>query len=243
MFYLNSVRRRTHRGCRFNTEAVILHLLLEQNGSETGVEGTDTLVLEHLAEAANETVGVGGLGDETDTGGLKRAQGNVGEELGGSGGGEVDSSAVVDGVLVADQVDGLLLEELVSTELQGALEEVTGSGRSEAGEKSAGTLVLDDLLETTDHTAVVGGGVELDSGLDAVYLMLAICANWFGYRYGPSLLTVAIEQRASLADCGLALPLSAIWLVKGHAHRPERRFSPSSTEESGKEKTPTHRRE
>ncbi|TKW49736.1 hypothetical protein CTA1_5092 [Colletotrichum tanaceti] len=138
------------------------------NGSETGVESADTLVLEHLAEAGDETGGVGGLRDETDAGGLEGAQGNVGEELGGRGGGEVDGSAVVHGVLVANQVDGLLLEELVSSELQGALEEVAGGGRAEAGEQSAGTLRLDDLAETTDQTAVVGGGVELDSRLDAV---------------------------------------------------------------------------
>jgi hypothetical protein len=49
------------------------HLLLEQNGTEAGVESTDTLIPQHLAEAANEAVGVGGLRDETDTGSLERA--------------------------------------------------------------------------------------------------------------------------------------------------------------------------
>lgn len=142
-------------------------LLLEQNRAETSVESTNTLLLQHLAETADQTRGVGGLGDETNTGGLEGAEGNVGEELGGTGGGDVDQGAVVGGILVAEQVDGLLLEELVSSELEGTLQEVTGGGRAQAGQKSAGTLSLDDLLEATDHAPVVGGGVELDTGLDA----------------------------------------------------------------------------
>lgn len=142
-------------------------LLLEQNGTETSVEGTNTLLLQHLAETTDQTRGVGRLGDETDTGGLKRAKGNVGEELGGTGGGNVDQGAVVGGSLVAEQVDGLLLEEFVTSELESTLQEVTGSGGTEAGQQSASTLLLDDLLEATDHTPVVGSGVELDTGLDA----------------------------------------------------------------------------
>lgn len=145
-----------------------MNLLLEEDGTETSVESTDTLILEHLGEATNETVGVGGLRDETDTGGLEGAQGNVGEELGGTGRGEVDGSAVVGGSLVAKLVDALLLEQLVTAELEGALEEVTGKGRADTSQESAGTLVLDDLAETANHTTVVGLGVKLDTGLDAV---------------------------------------------------------------------------
>lgn len=143
------------------------NLLLEQNGAETSVEGANTLLLQHLAETTDQTRGVGRLGDETNTGGLERAKGNVGEKLGGTGGGDVDQGAVVGGSLVAEQVDGLLLEEFVTSELESTLQEVTGSGGTKAGQQSAGTLLLDDLLEATDHTPVVGGGVELDTGLDA----------------------------------------------------------------------------
>lgn len=144
------------------------NILLEQNGTETGVEGTNTLVLEHLAEAADEAGGIGGLGDETDTGGLKRTEGNIGEELGHGGRGEVDTGAVLGGVLVAEIVDGLLLEQLVTTELEGALEEVTGEGRADTSEEGTSTLILDDLLEATDHAPVVGSGVELDASLNTV---------------------------------------------------------------------------
>lgn len=143
-------------------------LLLEQDGSETGVESTDTLVLQHLGETANETVGIGRLRDETDTGSLERAEGNVGEELGGGRGGQVDGSAVVGGSLKAELVDELGLEELVTTELESTLQEVTGKGRANTSQESASTLILNNLAETTDETAVVGSGVELDTGLDAI---------------------------------------------------------------------------
>ena len=145
----------------------MLNLLLEEDGSETGVESTNTLVLEDLAEAANQAVGIGGLSDETDTGGLERAEGDISEELAGSGRGEVDGSAVVAGSLETEEVDGLLLEELVTSELEGTLEEVTSEGRADTSEEGSGTLVLDDLPEATDHAIVVGSGVELDTGLDA----------------------------------------------------------------------------
>ena len=144
------------------------NVLLEEDGTETSVESTDTLVLHHLAEALDETVGIGGVRDETDTGSLKRAEGDISEELGGGGRSEVDGSAVVGGGLEAEQVDALLLEELVTTELEGTLEEVTGEGRADTGKESTGTLAADDLLEATDHAIVVGGGVKLDTGLDAV---------------------------------------------------------------------------
>lgn len=144
------------------------NILLEEKGTETTVEGAEALLLSDLGEATNEAIGEGRLGNETDTGGLERAEGEISEELGGGGGGEVDGGAVVGSGLVAEEANGLLLEELVTTELQGTLEEVTGEGRAGTGEESASALVLDDLLEAADEAAVVGDGVELDAGLDAV---------------------------------------------------------------------------
>lgn len=127
-----------------------VYVLLEEDRTETAVESTNTLSLQDLAKATDQTVGESGLRDETDTGGLERAEGNVGEELGAGGRGKVDGSAVVGSGLVAEQADGLLLEEFVSSELERTLEEVTGSGGTETGEKSASTLLCDDLTETTD---------------------------------------------------------------------------------------------
>jgi hypothetical protein len=147
------------------------HLLLEQDGAETRVEGTNTLVLEDLAETADQTVGELGVRDETDAGGLERAESDISDELSAGGGTEVNGGAVVGGSLVAESVDGLLLEELVSTELEGTLEEVTGGGGTETSPDGASTLVGDDLAEATDQTGVVGDGVKLDTGLDAGWLL------------------------------------------------------------------------
>lgn len=188
-------------------------LLLEQDGAETSVEGTDTLGLEHLAETADQTAGIGGLGDETNTGGLERAEGDVGEELGGGGGSQIDASAVVGGVLIADQVNGLLLEELVTSELEGTLQEVSSSCWAETGQQSAGTLLLDDLLEATDETAVVGNGVELNTGLDAAHWPL-LAVSMCGGRLAANCLGLVADGRrqedkelsgrlASLKDGGI----------------------------------------
>ena len=144
-------------------------VLLEQDRSETRVEGTDTLVLQDLGESTNETVGEGWVTDETDTGSLKRAEGDVGEELGEGRRDEVDTSSVVGGILDSDQVDRLLLEEFISTELESALEEITSEGRTGTSQKGTSALLGYDLAETTNQTTVVGNRVELDSGLDALY--------------------------------------------------------------------------
>lgn len=122
----------------------------------------------HASESRNETAGVGWLRHQSNTGGLERAEGNIGEELGGGRRCEVDGGAVVRCGLVAKVVDGLLLEELVTTELESTLEEVTGESWASTSQKSASTLLCDDLAETTNQSAVVGCWVKLDTGLDAV---------------------------------------------------------------------------
>jgi hypothetical protein len=142
--------------------------LLEQDRSETRVEGTDTLVLQNLGETTNETVGKGWVTDEPDTGSLKGAESDIGEELGDGSGGEVDGGTVVRGGLVTDHVNGLLLEELITTELEGTLEKVTSGGGTETSPDGAGALVGDDLAEATDEAGVVGDGVKLDAGLDDI---------------------------------------------------------------------------
>jgi hypothetical protein len=158
------------------------NLLLEQKGTKTTVEGGEALLLEDATEARDKAGSEGGLGDQTDTGGLKRAKGEISEELGAGGGGEVDGGAVVGSGLVAEEANGLLLEELVTTELQGTLEEVTSEGRAGTSKESASALVLDDLLEAADEAAVVGLGVELDTGLDAVMRVSAKCAPELYHR-------------------------------------------------------------
>ena len=158
------------------------NLLLEQKGTKTTVEGGEALLLEDATEARDKAGSEGGLGDQTNTGGLKGAEGEISEELVAGGGGEVDGGAVVGSGLVAEEANGLLLEELVTTELQGTLEEVTSEGRAGTSEESASALVLDDLLEAADEAAVVGLGVELDAGLDAVMRVSVKCAHKLYHR-------------------------------------------------------------
>ena len=158
------------------------NLLLEQKGTKTTVEGGEALLLEDATEARDKAGSEGGLGDQTNTGGLQGAEGEISEELGAGGGGEVDGGAVVGSGLVAEEANGLLLEELVTTELQGTLEEVTSEGRAGTSEESASALVLDDLLEAADEAAVVGLGVELDAGLVAVMRVSVKCAHELYHR-------------------------------------------------------------
>lgn len=146
------------------------NLLLEEDRSETTVEGTNTLVLEDLTETTDETVGEARGGDETNTGSLERAEGNGSEELGSGGRDGVDGSAVLAGLLHTNALDGLGLEELVTSELEGTLGEVTSEGRTSTGQESTSTLVLNNLAEGAEHALVVGGRVQLDLGLDAVAL-------------------------------------------------------------------------
>lgn len=148
--------------------SILCHLLLEQDWSESSVEGTETIILQDLAETIKQAIGVTWVRDETDTGGLKWAEGDISEELGGSGRGEVDGGSVVRGSLETQLRDGERLEELVTSELESTLEEVTGSGWAETSPDSSEALLGDDLLESTDETAVVGGWVELYPRLDAV---------------------------------------------------------------------------
>lgn len=145
-----------------------MYSLLEADGTETGVEGTKTLSRRHLAETAHQTTSVCRLGHKTNARRLERAQRYVGKEFGGGGGGEVDGGAVLRRSFVAEEGDGLLLEELVAAELEGTLQEVTGEGRASACEEGASAFFLHDLAEATNHAAVVGSRVKLDASLDAV---------------------------------------------------------------------------
>ena len=170
------------------------NLLLEEEWSETSVESTETLSLEDLSSTINQSLGVSWVRDETDTGSLEWAKGDISEELGHGRGSEVDGGAVVGGSLKTDEADGLLLEELISSELEGSLEEVTGGGWAETGQESASTLLSDDSAESTDQTAVVGDWVELDAGLDninrsestCIEVSIAMCREYSGQKYRAS---------------------------------------------------------
>jgi hypothetical protein len=78
------------------------------------VETTDTLLSSDPGESTKETVGESWLGDESDTGSLEGAKGNVGKELGDTRGSEVDGLTVLTGSVDTEVVDGSLLPEFVT---------------------------------------------------------------------------------------------------------------------------------
>lgn len=143
------------------------YLLLEQDRAETSIESTDTLILQHLAKSTNETIRICGLRDETDTGSLKGAERDISEELSDTGRCQVNGCTVVGSSLISEERDGLLLEQLVTSELERALEKVTSSSWAKTSQKSSSTLVLNDLSESPNETLVVCNGIELYSCLDA----------------------------------------------------------------------------
>jgi hypothetical protein len=164
-----------------------LYVLLEQNGAETRVESAHALLPQDLAEPTNQAIGKARLRHQSNTRRLERAERNIGEELGERGRSEVDGCAVLGRSLVAEEVDGLRLEELVAAELESALEEVAGKGWADTGQEGTGAVVGDDLADAADKAAVVGDGVELNAGLDAVvkYVLAVgvLLGRWLGVTY------------------------------------------------------------
>lgn len=144
------------------------NILLEEDRTKTGVKSTNALIFQNLAESPNQAVGEARGRNEADPGCLEGAEGNGRKELGAGRRDGVDGRAVLAGLFEAEDVDGLLLEELVAAEFEGALDKVPRKRWAEAGQQRTGALVLDDLAECADGAAVVCCRVELDPGLDAV---------------------------------------------------------------------------
>eukprot|EP00321_Phaeocystis_globosa_P016499 CAMPEP_0118830862 /NCGR_PEP_ID=MMETSP1162-20130426/28249_1 /TAXON_ID=33656 /ORGANISM="Phaeocystis Sp, Strain CCMP2710" /LENGTH=371 /DNA_ID=CAMNT_0006762231 /DNA_START=145 /DNA_END=1257 /DNA_ORIENTATION=- len=143
--------------------------LLEEDGDEAGVEGVDEAVLGHqLGRGADHALRVVGLRHEANAARLVRAEEDVGDELGDGGGEEVDARLVLPGLLLAQHLREVDLEELDAAELEPALNEVALRSRPEAGQKRARALLRDDRLEAANKTGVVLDRVKLDPRLHDV---------------------------------------------------------------------------
>jgi hypothetical protein len=143
--------------------------LLEEDGDEAGVETLDeTIGGDNLGHGGDEAGGELGVGDEADTGGFEGAQEEIGDELSGSGGTEVDEGAVSPSGFFTHASGGVDLEEFDTTELEEALEHVAGSSGADTSGEGTDTFFGNDLLEATDHTLVVLLGLELHASLDDV---------------------------------------------------------------------------
>lgn len=120
------------------------------------VESADAFLAGDLGKAGDRASSEARLRYQSDTGGLERVEGNIGEELGEGGRNTIDCDVVVPGVLVADNINRFLLEELVTPKLQTPLQKVTRKGRAGTGQNCGSTFLLNDLTEATDQAAVVG---------------------------------------------------------------------------------------
>jgi hypothetical protein len=142
-----------------------ISVLLEEDWAKSGVEGTDTFVFENLPEPTDQTSRKTRCRDKADASSLERAKSNRGEELGATSRYRVDECAILTGFINTKDINGLLLEELITTKLERALHEISSTGRAKPSCKSANTFILDNLAEAADHTTIVSGRVELDPGL------------------------------------------------------------------------------
>jgi hypothetical protein len=64
----------------------------------------------------------------------------------------------------------LLLEELVSTEFEGTLKEVSSKSWANTGPNCAKAFLSNNFSEAADETSVILDGIELYSGLDTVWV-------------------------------------------------------------------------
>ena len=126
---------------------------------EAGVGGGQA----HLRESSAEGDGEGARRTrlDLDLGHLEGAEGDVGEELGGSRASEPDGTLVLARGLLAREVHVGVLEVLVETVLEHALERVADEGGAEALPETPGTFLGDDGTETGTK-ALVLGGVDLE---------------------------------------------------------------------------------
>ena len=144
-----------------------VYLLFEENRTETAVESAKTLLPGHLTKATDQTRSICWLRNKANSRSLERTEGDIGKEFRSGCRSKVDSSAVLDGRFVAEIVDELLLEQLIPTELERALEEITGERGTDTGQQGTRTLIGNDLSEGADHAFVVDSGFELYPSLDA----------------------------------------------------------------------------
>ena len=83
--------------------------------------------------------------------------------------GQVNRIAVVPGLLLADALRDVDLEEFDAAELEPALDEVALGRRAEARQEAVHALGLDDLAEASNKTLVVDVRLQLDLRLDDVH--------------------------------------------------------------------------
>ena len=154
-------------------------ILLKQNRSKPRIKRPNTLLSRNLAKATDKPTRKRRLRHQPDPRRLERTERDIGEELRRSRRSQVYGSAIIRRGFVAKLVDELLLEQLIASELEGALEEVSRRGGAKASPDGAGPLAGNDLPETANETAVVFKGVELYPGFDSGVWGLSVSLSFF----------------------------------------------------------------
>lgn len=106
-------------------------------------------------------------GLDTDLGGLHWGKKDIGEELGRSGGSQVQRGSVEVGIFLSKHIGVDVLEDLVESELSKSLEGISDEGRGPSLDESACTLLGDGGTESSSDSSVLLR-VDLDSALDKI---------------------------------------------------------------------------
>ena len=129
--------------------------LLGQNGEESSVESTKSFGSPHFAKAVSQSSTPGGVRDGANTNSFQWAEEAVSDKLSSGSGPNVNARLVFPGLLFAKVLDGIDLEVFDSSKLEPSLDKVPSSSGSETGGQGHGSLLGNDLSETSDQTLVV----------------------------------------------------------------------------------------
>ena len=142
--------------------------LLEKDGAKTSVKSTNSILGKHFTEAVSQSAAEVRVRDGANSDSLKRAEEDVSDGLSSGSGSKVNRGLHLPSLLLSETPGGIDLEKLDSAKLEETLDEVSPAGGAKASEESSGSLLTDDLLESTDQALVVLGRVKLDTSLDHI---------------------------------------------------------------------------
>ena len=163
--------RFVHHLSRFALDGKLGHSvrnLLEENGAKTSIETHDSISGDKLGQTFGQRLGKGGIRDGANTNSLEGTEKQVGDKLSTGSRDEVDSVAVLPGLFRTELFGNVDFEELDSSKLEPALDEISGGSGSETSAQHTDTLSLDNLAKSRDHAVLVRDGVQLHASLDHV---------------------------------------------------------------------------
>ena len=148
----------------------------ERDEGTKGIAGFN-LGLTHLGEGGTECSGEstsrGSL--DLDLGHLKRAEGDISEDLSRGRTGEPDKGLVIGGQFLASSVHIQILEDFVETILEHALERVPDQGWSETFPEATGALLSGEEAKARTETLVFYGVHLWNAGGETMrYLGIAV---------------------------------------------------------------------